>query len=82
MERSWKLRRRVVFGTLAFCGAVILLMCTAALMGVDTALGSNIVFAVAGLAGTVATGYLGFATWDDKQRGKERMREHDNAKYD
>lgn len=59
---SWKLRRRVVFCTLAFCAAEITYLTAWAS---DTALHQQIAIALIGLAGGTIGSYVFGAVWDD-----------------
>ena len=59
---SWKFRRRVIFGTLSFCGANVAYLTVA---GTDTVLHQQIALALTGLAATVIGSYVFGAVWDD-----------------
>jgi hypothetical protein len=65
---SWKYRRRVVFGTLIYCAAMIAYMLV---RGTDSALYQQAVIALAGLAGAVIGSYVFAAVWDDKSIRKD-----------
>lgn len=64
-ETSWKLRRRAVFGTLAFCGAGIVYLL---LRGEDTRLNETIANGLMLVGGSVVLGYCGFAAMDDRSK--------------
>lgn len=64
-ETSWKLRRRTVFATLAFCAACIVYLLG---WGNDNRLHEAIANGVLLLAAAVVTGYCGFAAWDDRSK--------------
>lgn len=63
MEPRWTIRRRVVFGTLLYCGIAL-----GYLIGWADSdpLRETIASAITLLAGSVITGYVFGATWDDK----------------
>lgn len=60
---SWKLRRRATFGTLIFCGLIIVWV---VIRWDDTRLSETLVLSMSGLAGAIVASYLGFATWEDR----------------
>lgn len=60
---SWKLRRRVVFGTLFYCAAMVTYL---VIWGKDTSLNAQIGVALIGLAVMVIGSYVFGAVWDDK----------------
>lgn len=60
---EWKLRRRVVAGTLFFCGGSVLYLM---IFGPDDNLRTAIANGLVLLAGSVVTGYVFGAVWDDK----------------
>lgn len=60
---SWKIRRRVIWSTLAFCALMVGWL---GLMGEDTALNQSIANGLILLAGGVIGSYVFGAAWDDK----------------
>lgn len=59
---SWKFRRRLIFGTVAYCGTMIPVL----IFGKpDAAITASTVPALITLAGAVIGGYIGGATVDD-----------------
>ena len=60
---SWKLRRRATFGTLVFCGLVIVWVL---IRWDSTPLAETLVLSMSGLAGTIVAAYVGFAAWEDR----------------
>jgi len=64
-ETSWKLRRRAVFGTLAFCAAGIVYLL---IWGEDTRLNETIANGLMLVGGSVVLGYCGFAAMDDRSK--------------
>ena len=64
-ETSWKLRRRTVFATLAFCAGCVVYLIG---WGADTALNSTIANGVLLLGGSTILGYCGFAAMDDRSK--------------
>lgn len=59
---SWRLRRRIIFGTLAFAAGVIVWLLVD---GADTRLNETIAQGVMILAGSVIGAYVFGAAWDD-----------------
>lgn len=59
---SWKIRRRIIYGTLLYCAGVVLYL---VVWGSDTALHQQIALALVGLAGAVIGSYVFGAVWDD-----------------
>lgn len=59
---SWRLRRRVIFYTLGFCGADVGYL---SIFATDTALHQQIGVALVALAATVIGSYVFGAVWDD-----------------
>lgn len=64
-ETSWKLRRRVIFGTLGFCAVVVLFL---TFRGQDTRLHETIASGLIFLAGSVVMAYVFGAAYDDRNR--------------
>lgn len=60
---SWRIRRRIIIGTLLFCGGEIVYL---TVWGADTNLHSTIASGVLILAGSVIGSYVFGAAWDDK----------------
>lgn len=63
MRPSWKIRRRIILATLAFCA-----VCTVYLMvwGRDTAVNETIALGLVGLAISTVGSYVFGAVWDDR----------------
>ena len=59
---SWKLRRRAVFGSLIFCGLVIVYV---SVRWEDTSLASTLVLGAFGLIGAIVASYIGGAAYQD-----------------
>lgn len=59
---SWKLRRRAVFGSLLFAGAVIAYVL---FRWDDTALAQTVVLSSFGLIGAIVASYIGGAVYED-----------------
>jgi hypothetical protein len=70
------LRRRATFGTLVFCGLIITYV---TIRGEDTGLAESLVFAMAGLAGTIIASYVGFATYEDTKLYRPRSIKDDEG---
>lgn len=64
-EASWKLRRRVVFGTLGFCAVIVLFL---TFRGQDTRLHETIASGLIFLAGSVVMAYVFGSAYDDRNR--------------
>lgn len=60
---SWRIRRRIIIGTLLFCGGEIFYLTG---WGKDTNLASTIATGVLLLAGSVIGSYVFGAAWDDR----------------
>ena len=75
---SWRVRRIIIFGSLAYCASLLWYL---AVFTESTPLREQVVLGLLGLSGTVITGYLGFATWDDKNVMR-RDASLENAPYD
>jgi hypothetical protein len=60
---SWRIRRRIVIGTLLFCAGEIIYL---TLWGDDTDLAATIANGVIILAGSTIGSYVFGAVWDDK----------------
>jgi hypothetical protein len=60
---SWRIRRRVIFGTLAFCALEVVYL---TIFGESTSLAETIANGCFLLAGSVIGTYVFGATWDDK----------------
>ena len=61
-KRSWKLRRRAVFGSLLFAGAVIIYVLV---QWDDTSLSQTVILASFGLIGAIVASYIGGAVYED-----------------
>ena len=59
---SWHQRRRVIYGTLVFCGVNVGYLTA---WGSDTALHQQIAIALIGLAASVIASFVFGAVWDD-----------------
>lgn len=70
VERSWFWRRLAVFGSLVFCGAIMLKV---ALWGPDTRLSSDIYTTTALLFTTTLLAYIGGSILDSRNEGKEAL---------
>lgn len=69
-KTSWKIRRRVVVLTLAYCAVCTTFLVFATVWwGTDTALSGTIALGVIGLAGSTIGAYVFGAAWDDKNQG-------------
>lgn len=66
LETSWKLRRGAVWGTIAFCMALIAYL--TAFGRHDSRLHETIAFGLIGLLGTVVMAYIAGAVYDDKDK--------------
>lgn len=62
MKPSWKLRRRAVFGSLVFAGAVIVYTL---FKWDDTSLAQTAVLSAFGLIGAIVASYIGGAVYED-----------------
>ncbi len=62
MRASWKIRRKLIYATLVFCGFCILWIL---LTGDDRGVNEVIVMASFGLAGSTLGAYIFGAVWDD-----------------
>ena len=62
MKPSWKLRRRAVFGSLIFAGAVIAYVL---FKWDDTSLAQTAVLSAFGLIGAIVASYIGGAVYED-----------------
>lgn len=60
---SWKLRRRIIYGTLFFCAGEVLYL---TVWGSDTDLHSTIANGLILLAASVIGSYVFGAVWDDR----------------
>jgi NhaP-type Na+/H+ or K+/H+ antiporter len=65
---SWKLRRRAVFGSLIFCGFVIVYV---SVRWDDTNLASTLVLGAFGLIGAIVASYIGGAAYQDVRLYKQ-----------
>lgn len=64
---SWKIRRRIIIGTLFFCALVVAALTAATIFaGLDTALAGTIALGVLGLMASTIGSYVFGAAWDDK----------------
>jgi hypothetical protein len=78
MEKpSWRIRRRIIIGTLLFCAGEIIYL---TLLGKDTSLEETIANGVLILAGSTIGSYVFGAVWDD--RNVMAMRKPDPAPAD
>lgn len=59
---SWKLRRRAVFGSLIFAGAIIIYVL---IRWEDTALAQTVTLSAFGLIGAIVASYIGGAVYED-----------------
>lgn len=59
---SWKLRRRAVFGSLLFAGAVIVFVL---FKWEDTSLAQTVILSSFGLIGAIVASYIGGAVYED-----------------
>ena len=59
---SWKLRRRAVFGSLIFCGFIIVYV---SVKWDDTNLASTLALGAFGLIGAIVASYIGGAAYQD-----------------
>ena len=75
---SWKLRRRAVFGSLIFCGFIIVYV---SVRWDDTNLASTLALGAFGLIGAIVASYIGGAAYQDvrlfKQEATEPEKESD-----
>ncbi|WP_439604162.1 hypothetical protein [Shinella sp.] len=70
MEKpSWRIRRRIIVGTLVYCAAMILYL---AVWGKSTSLEEAIATGLILLAGSVIGSYVFGAVWDDRNVMKAR----------
>lgn len=60
---EWTIRRRIIIATLLWCAIIGTYVIV---FGQSDALRQQALFAIAGLSSSVILGYLGFATWDDR----------------
>lgn len=60
---SWRIRRRIIVGTLLYCGAMVLYL---AVWGESTSLAEAIATGLILLAGSVIGSYVFGAVWDDR----------------
>ena len=66
---DWKIRRRIVVGTLLFCAAILARLVVG---GDDTELNQSIANGVVLLAGSVISGYVFGAVLDDNNKRKRK----------
>jgi hypothetical protein len=64
---SWKLRRRAVFGSLIFAGAVIVYVL---FKWEDTSLAQTVMLSSFGLIGAIVASYIGGAVYEDTRLAK------------
>lgn len=64
---TWKIRRRLIFATLAYCAVMVPWLVE---RHPDSALVSQVVIALVGLAGAVLGSYVFGAVWDDANARK------------
>ena len=65
MQGTWKNRRRVIFGTLLYCGAIVGYL---VFRGEDTGLNGDIASGLILLAASVIGSYVFGAVWDDSRK--------------
>ena len=65
---SWKLRRRAVFGSLIFCGLIIVYV---SVKWDDTSLASTLALGAFGLIGAIVASYIGGAAYQDVRLFKQ-----------
>ena len=65
---SWKLRRRAVFGSLIFCGFIIMYV---SVKWDDTNLASTLALGAFGLIGAIGASYIGGAAYQDVRLFKQ-----------
>ena len=65
---SWKLRRRAVFGSLIFCGFIIMYV---SVKWDDTNLASTLALGAFGLIGAIVASYIGGAAYQDVRLFKQ-----------
>lgn len=63
---EWVRRRRLIYGTLVFCGFGALMLHVAAWLGMNSALLNTLTVSNYGLAGSMLGSYIFGAAWDDK----------------
>lgn len=68
MERGWKYRRLMVFTIIISCLGMLF---AALMIGGNDMVVLAVVQAALGIIIVVAGGYLGFASWDDKNKARE-----------
>lgn len=74
MEKpSWRIRRRIIVGTLLYCAAMVFYL---AVWGRSTSLEEAIATGLILLAGSVIGSYVFGAVWDDRNVMEARKREH------
>lgn len=74
MEKpSWRIRRRIIVGTLLYCAAMVLYL---AVWGDSTSLAEAIATGLILLAGSVIGSYVFGAVWDDRNVMEARKSEH------
>lgn len=74
MEKpSWRIRRRIIVGTLLYCGAMVFYL---AVWGESTSLAEAIATGLILLAGSVIGSYVFGAVWDDRNVMKAQKSEH------
>lgn len=59
---TWKHRRRIIYGTLVYCAVAVPWLVE---RHEDSAMATQVVLALIGLAGAVIGTYVGGAVWDD-----------------
>lgn len=69
---SWRIRRRIIVGTLLYCGAMVLYL---AVWGESTSLAEAIATGLILLAGSVIGSYVFGAVWDDRNVMKAQQGE-------
>ena len=70
LNPNWRVRRRIVHATLAFCGGIIVYVLTA---GQDSSVAEAAVSGAYLLAGAVIGSYVFGAVWEDTRHGRGGM---------
>lgn len=73
---SWKLRRRAVFGSLIFAGAII---SYTAIRWDSTQLAETLVISSFALIGTIVASYIGGAVYEDVKLSPHYEKEEENV---
>lgn len=67
LDPGWTIRRRVIVGTLIYCGVVFAYL---AAFGDDTRLNETIVMTLGAVGGSTIGSYVFGAMWDDRNKMK------------